>query len=63
MAVTEEMAMRDHIDRDLRRVAEQVADALSADGYAFVEDDKIEALAVTLRQFLAAAGIRARAAR
>ena len=55
--------MGDHVDRDLRRVAEQVADALSADGYAFVEDDKIEALAMTLRQFLAAAGIRARAAR
>jgi hypothetical protein len=41
----------------LRHVAEQVADCLSARGYAFVEDDNLDTLAATLRSFLTAAGI------
>jgi hypothetical protein len=41
----------------LWRVADRVADCLSEHGYAFVEDDKLEALAAVLRSFLTAAGI------
>ncbi|MEU4424184.1 hypothetical protein AB0F81_26455 [Actinoplanes sp. NPDC024001] len=41
----------------LHEVAEQVADSLSQRGYAFVEDDKIEALTATLQAFLQTAGI------
>ncbi|KHD75997.1 hypothetical protein MB27_19075 [Actinoplanes utahensis] len=44
-------------DDPIRDVAEQVADSLSHRGYAFVEDDKVEPLAATLRAFLQAAGI------
>ncbi|WP_412748168.1 hypothetical protein [Krasilnikovia sp. M28-CT-15] len=38
-------------------IAEQVAFCFSERGYAFVEDDKVEALADTLRSFLKTAGI------
>jgi len=38
-------------------IAEQVADCLSERGYAFVEDDKLGALAAALRLFLTDAGI------
>ena len=41
----------------LRRIAEQVADCFAASGYAFVEDDKIDGLAVTLGSFLTSTGI------
>jgi hypothetical protein len=41
----------------LTRIAEQVADSISACGYAFVEDDKIDGLAAVLRSFLTVAGI------
>jgi hypothetical protein len=41
----------------LRRAAGQVADCLAGSGYAFIEDDKLEALAATLRSFLLRAGI------
>jgi hypothetical protein len=39
------------------RIAQQVADCFSGDGYAFVEDDQVEALAVALASFLVDAGI------
>ena len=45
------------IDDPLMRVAAQVADSLSTAGYAFVEDDRIEALAAFLQTFLTVAGI------
>ncbi|MFD1364283.1 hypothetical protein [Actinoplanes sichuanensis] len=51
-----------HTDDPIRDVAEQVADNLSHRGYAFVEDDKVESLAATLRAFLQAAGIPLNAA-
>jgi hypothetical protein len=38
-------------------IAESMNDILSECGYAFVEDDKIEALADTVRSFLKTAGI------
>jgi hypothetical protein len=38
-------------------VAERVADCIAEHGYAFVEDDKLEALAAVLRFFLTATGI------
>lgn len=38
------------------RIAAQVADCLSARGYAFVEDDKLETLAAVLRTFLTVTG-------
>ncbi|WP_412748807.1 hypothetical protein [Krasilnikovia sp. M28-CT-15] len=41
----------------LMDIAEQVADWLADRGYAFVEDDKLPALADTLRAFLRTAGI------
>ncbi|WP_412743361.1 hypothetical protein [Krasilnikovia sp. MM14-A1004] len=41
----------------LIEIAEQVAFCFAERGYAFVEDDKVEALADTLRSFLKAAGI------
>ena len=41
----------------LLRIAEQVADCFSEQGYAFVEDDKLEGLAAVLRSFLMVAGI------
>jgi hypothetical protein len=40
-------------------IADSVTDSLSQCGYAFVEDDKVEALADTLKSFLKAAGIPA----
>ena len=39
-------------------IADSVTDSLSQCGYAFVEDDKVEALADTLKSFLKTAGIR-----
>ena len=39
------------------RIAQQVADCFSENGYAFVEDDKLEALATALTSFLKDAGI------
>ena len=44
----------------LREITERVADCLAQTGYAFVEDDKVEALAVTLRAFLRTAGVPVR---
>jgi hypothetical protein len=44
-------------DDALRHVAEQVADCLSEGGVAFVEDDKLDTLAVALQSFLTAAEI------
>ncbi|GAA1618728.1 hypothetical protein GCM10009828_053590 [Actinoplanes couchii] len=41
----------------LHRVAEQVAGVLSYGGYAYVEDEHVEALSATLRAFLKTAGI------
>ncbi|WP_030442900.1 hypothetical protein [Actinoplanes subtropicus] len=41
----------------MRRITQQVADCFSASGYAFVEDDKLEALAAVLTSFLADAEI------
>lgn len=41
----------------MQRITQQVADCFSANGYAFVEDDKLEALAAALTSFLADAGI------
>jgi len=38
-------------------IADAVAYCFSQPGYAFVEDDKLEALADTLRSFLKTAGI------
>jgi hypothetical protein len=38
-------------------IADQVTYCLSQCGYAFVEDDKVEALADTLKSFLKTAGI------
>lgn len=55
--------MSTHNDHEtLRHIAEQVADCFSACGYAFVEDDKLEALAATLQSFLAVVGIPVNAA-
>ena len=39
------------------RITQHVADCFSEDGYAFVEDDMLEALAAALKSFLANAGI------
>jgi len=36
----------------MHRIAHQVADCLSESGYAFIEDDKLEALAAALTSFL-----------
>jgi hypothetical protein len=41
----------------LRRIAEQVADGCAERGYAFIEDDKVDDLALVLDSFLTAAGI------
>jgi hypothetical protein len=41
----------------LWHVAERVADCIAERGYAFVEDDKVGALAAALRSFLMAAGV------
>ena len=41
----------------LRQIAEQVADCFSADGYAFIEADKLEYLTAALRAFLIATDI------
>ena len=41
----------------LHRIAEQVADCFADSGYAFVEQDKIDGLAVMLNSFLTVAGI------
>lgn len=41
----------------MRRITQQVADCFSEDGYAFVEDDKLEALTAVLTSFLEDAGI------
>ncbi|RZU51741.1 hypothetical protein EV385_3574 [Krasilnikovia cinnamomea] len=41
----------------LIEIAEKVAFCFSERGYAFVEDDKVEALADTLGSFLKTAGI------
>jgi hypothetical protein len=55
------MTEPDGVDDDLRKVAARVADQLSYDGYAYVEDDRVDDLAVTLGRFLAEAGITVRA--
>ena len=41
----------------MQRITRQVADCFSEDGYAFVEDDKLEALAAALTSFLTDARI------
>ncbi|WP_433376705.1 hypothetical protein ACQPZX_08335 [Actinoplanes sp. CA-142083] len=41
----------------MQRITQQVADCFSASGYAFVEDDKLEALAAVLTSFLTDAGV------
>jgi hypothetical protein len=41
----------------LRCAAEQMADCISGRGFAFIEDDKIDALASMLESFLLAANI------
>lgn len=38
-------------------IADAVTDSLSQCGYAFVEDDMVEALADTLKSFLKTAGV------
>jgi hypothetical protein len=45
------------INNPLHRIAEQVADCFADSGYAFVEQDKIDGLAVVLDSFLTEAGI------
>ena len=45
------------VDDPLLWIAGRVADCFSKYGYAFVEDDKVETLAATLRTFLTEAGI------
>ncbi|MCA2216285.1 hypothetical protein [Jidongwangia harbinensis] len=47
----------DELTDPITEIAEQVADCFSERGYAFVEDDHIEALAETLKCFLKTAGI------
>ncbi|MEU4693729.1 hypothetical protein [Actinoplanes sp. NPDC023714] len=47
------MTMNDPIDE----IAEKVADLFAARGYAFVEEDHLEALAAVLSAFLLTAGI------
>ena len=49
--------MDTEVDDPIVSIAAHVADCLSASGYAFVEDDKIEDLADALRDFLDGAGI------
>lgn len=44
-------------ENPLHRIAEQVADCFAGSGYAFVEQDKIDGLALTLNSFLTVAGI------
>jgi hypothetical protein len=39
------------------RITQHVADCFSEDGYAFVEDDMLDALAAALKSFLTNAGI------
>ena len=46
------------VEDPIKEIAGQVADCLSQHGYAFVEDDKIDALAAALQAFLLAAGVR-----
>jgi hypothetical protein len=50
------------VDDRLRRIAEGTADDLASRGLAFVEDDKIEGLAMTLQGFLISAAININAA-
>ncbi|MDT5042691.1 MAG: HTH-type transcriptional regulator / antitoxin HipB [Actinoplanes sp.] len=47
------MAVKD----PLHRIAEQVADCFADSGYAFIEQDKTDGLAVMLNSFLTVAGI------
>ncbi|MBG0568164.1 hypothetical protein [Actinoplanes aureus] len=49
--------MIDGSEVSIRAIADLVADCLSERGYAFVEEDKIDALAATLEAFLLTAGI------
>ena len=44
-------------DDRMMKIAERTADALAAAGLVFIEDDKIDALAATLRGFLITAGV------
>lgn len=44
-------------DDPLRRIAGLVADCFMETGYAFIEDDKIDGLAATLKSFLTVAEI------
>lgn len=46
----------------IKDIAEQVADCFAEQGYAFVEDDKVVALANALQSFLEVAGIPGREA-
>jgi len=57
-ALRRDNAMTVHNSDPLWPVAERVADCFSEHGYAFVEDDKLEALAAALRFFLTATGMR-----
>ncbi|MEV4344594.1 hypothetical protein AB0J83_08975 [Actinoplanes sp. NPDC049596] len=41
----------------MQRIARQVADCVAESGYAFVEDDKLEALSAALTAFLSEADI------
>jgi hypothetical protein len=45
------------VNDPLHRIAEQVADCFADSGYAFVEQDKIDGLAIMLNSFLTIAGI------
>jgi hypothetical protein len=49
-------------DGPLRHIAEQVAGCFAASGYAFIEEDRIDALTATLGSFLEVTGIPVNAA-
>ena len=50
--------MAPRTDDVLLEIAAQVADCISQRGYAFIEDDDLDALAETLRSFLDNADIQ-----
>lgn len=49
------LSAQDH--EPMRHIAQRVADCISKSGYAFIEDDKLEALAAALTFFLVEADI------
>ncbi|GGN93944.1 hypothetical protein GCM10010112_82790 [Actinoplanes lobatus] len=50
---------RASMEQNAHAMAERVADTLAGHGYAFVEEDRIDALAATLQAFLVTAGLPA----